>query len=133
MAAFAWSAHTTLPAEQECVVMASRLPLRRYRHVPAFLRHTLAIRRQLRGTDGLVGFALDAELLRKTFWTVSAWTDRAALAAFNHADPHHSRVIKIRPAMDATTFVTWTSTGADLPIGWDEVHRRISQANIERH
>jgi hypothetical protein len=54
--------------------MGSRLPLRSYRDIPAFLLWTLRIRRQLAGTAGVVGYALDAHLLRKTFWTVSAWT-----------------------------------------------------------
>ena len=88
----------------------------------------MAIRRQLGGTDGLIGYALDANLLHKTFWTVSAWSDREALAAFNRADPHRGAVIAIRPAMARTTFVTWTCEGTDLPIRWEEVRRRINES-----
>jgi hypothetical protein len=108
--------------------MASRLPLRRYRHIPRFLRHTMAIRRQLAATAGLIGYALDARLRDKTFWTVSAWTDRGKLAAFNRANPHRGSVTAIRPAMGRTTFVTWTCDPTDLPIRWDEVRQRINQA-----
>jgi hypothetical protein len=92
----------------------------------------MAIRRQLAGTEGLIGYALDAKLLRKTFWTVSAWTDRDKLAAFNKADPHHGSVAAIRPAMGRTTFVTWMCDATDLPIRWDEVRRRINQAESKR-
>jgi hypothetical protein len=51
--------------------MASRLPLTRYRPVPGFPRDALAIRRQLAASPGLIGYALDADLARRTFWTFS--------------------------------------------------------------
>jgi hypothetical protein len=129
MPALPWSTRTQAQPDQHCVVMASRLPLVHYRHIPAFLRQTMAIRRQLGGTDGLIGYALDANLLHKTFWTVSAWSDRDALAAFNRADPHRGAVTAIRPAMATTTFVTWTCDGSDLPIRWEEVRRRINESD----
>lgn len=84
--------------------MASRLPLAHYRDVPAFLAATMAIRRQLADAEGLIGYALDADLLSKTFWTVSGWQSQAALDAFSRADPHKTRVTAIRPRMHPTTF-----------------------------
>lgn len=56
--------------------MTSQLSLKRFLSVPGFLRDTLAIRRRLRTSPGLVGYALLAELTRKTFWTFSVWEDR---------------------------------------------------------
>jgi hypothetical protein len=122
-----WTAVTDVAPDTEVVVMASRLPLRRYRHIPGFLAATLRIRRQLAGAPGLVGYTLDARLLRKEFWTLSAWTDRSALRAFDRADPHKGSVEGIRQHMAPTTFVTWTATGADVPVGWDEATRRVEE------
>ncbi len=85
----------------------------------------MQIRRQLAGTDGLVGYALDAKLLSKTFWTVSAWQSREALDRFSRANPHAVRVSAIRPHMRPSTFVFWTGRAGDLPINWAEVRRRI--------
>jgi heme-degrading monooxygenase HmoA len=82
---------------REYAVMASRLPLARYRDLPGFLRATMLIRTQLIGARGLIGYALDAHLTRKTFWTVSVWDSRDALDTFSRADPHRSRVRVIRP------------------------------------
>ena len=108
--------------------MASRLPLARYRDMPAFLRATMAIRGQLAQASGLVGYSLDAHLAQKTFWTVSAWDSQDALDAFSRADPHRSRVGVIRPRMRPTTFTFWTVRGVDLPISWTEARRRIAAA-----
>ena len=47
--------------------------------VRRLLRDTLAIRRQLRSAAGLVGYGLDAEIPRRTFWTYSVWSDQASL------------------------------------------------------
>jgi hypothetical protein len=122
-----WTEVGPVPPETEVTVMASRLPLRRHRHVPGFLAATLRIRRQLARAEGLVGYALDAQLTHKTFWTVSAWTDRDHLYRFDRAEPHQSATDAIRPRMQPSTFVFWSGTAADLPISWDQVRRRIAE------
>jgi hypothetical protein len=55
------------------IAFASRLPLRRYRDIPGFLRDTRTVRAQLREAPGLAGYSLRAQFLRKTFWTLSLW------------------------------------------------------------
>jgi hypothetical protein len=52
--------------EGEYVVMGSCLPLRSQAHVPEFLLAAAEIRRQLAVTEGLIGYALDAQLVGKT-------------------------------------------------------------------
>jgi hypothetical protein len=113
----------------DIVAMASRLPLSHYRHIPVFLRRALAIRRQLAQADGLIGYALDADLIHKTFWTVSAWRDREALSRFNRANPHRAIAGEAQRWMQPTAFVFWACTTADLPIGWAEARKRIAAAS----
>ena len=127
MPALPWVTGSPVDAGHECVVMASRLPLAHYRHIPGFMRATMQIRRQLAAADGLVGYALDATLLRKTFWTMSAWQSQEALDAFSHANPHSARIAAIRPRMRPTTFVFWTCRASELPISWTEVRRRVEE------
>ena len=128
MPALPWKTTSVVDPATECTVMASRLPLRHHRHIPAFLRWTLRIRRQLARSPGLVGYSLDARLLRKTFWTVSAWTGRPELARFDGADPHRSATRAIAPHMERSTFVMWTCPAADLPVAWPEARRRLQAA-----
>jgi len=127
MPALPWSSRTPADPDDEYVVMASRLPLARYRHIPKFLRATRSVRRQLTSADGLIGYSLDAKVLGKTFWTVSAWQSREALDAFSTANPHSTRVAEIRPHMRPTTFVFWTCKGSELPVSWTDVRRRINE------
>jgi hypothetical protein len=128
MPALPWKSLAPVDAAGNYVVMASRLPLARYRDIPRFLAATLAIRRQLATSDGLVGYALDARLLRRTFWTLSVWRDDDALAAFAGADPHRRDVERIRPLMNSTTFVTWAVQGNQLPVSWSAAKHRIDEA-----
>jgi hypothetical protein len=63
----------------------------------------MRIRRQPAHTPGLVGHALDTDLIEKTLWTVSAWTNNAELNQFDRTDPHRSIKCTIRSAMLPTT------------------------------
>ena len=123
-----WTSFGVAEPTNEYVVMASRLPLAGYRHVPAFLRATMSIRRQLKHAEGLLGYGLDAKFMQRTFWTLSVWQDADSLAAFARANPHAARVERIRPVMNSTTFVTWTMTGDQLPVTWQEARKRVDAA-----
>jgi hypothetical protein len=132
MPALPWTTISPPDPGREYRVMASQLPLARYRDIPAFLSATMAIRTQLASAGGLIGYSLDAQLAGKTFWTVSAWDSQDALDAFSRADPHRTRVGVIRPRMRPTTFTFWTVPGADLPISWAEARRHIADSQAGR-
>ena len=57
----------------------------------------MRIRRQLAGADGLIGYALNARLTHKEFWTVSVWQSRDELEAVRGGEssrrdhPHQAR------------------------------------------
>jgi hypothetical protein len=119
MPALPWVERMHIEPDRDYVVMASRLPLRSYRFVPGFLRDTLRIRRQLATTAGLVGYALNAQLLRKTFWTFSVWSDQASLDAFAAADPHRTIVARMRTRMNQSRFEFLHARGAEIPSDWE--------------
>src|ERR1700732_2071659 len=108
------------------LAMASRLPLRRRRSIPGFVRDAVAIRRQLARAHGMVGYALDAELARKTFWTFSVWEDQAGLDAFAASDPHRAIIGRLRPRMSPTRFEFFPISGSDLPLKWAQITARVS-------
>jgi hypothetical protein len=120
MPATPWRQRSTPDPRQQYLVMASRLPLNSHRALPLFARYTLAVVRQLERSDGLVGYTLLAQPLRKTFWTLSAWEHRAALHGFARAMPHQQIMRSLRPHMDPTRFTSWEVTGSALPIPWPE-------------
>jgi hypothetical protein len=121
MPALPWTQRQEIEPDRDYVVMASRLPLTRYRSIPGFLRDVMVIRRQLARTAGLVGYGLNAQLTRKTFWTFSVWDDRRSLDDFGGSDPHLTIIRRLAPRMDQTTFRFLSSRGDGLPLDWDRI------------
>ena len=132
MPAIPWMNFSEIDPQREYLVMASRLPLRSYLRIPMFLRLTLAVRRQLARSDGLVGYSLLAQPLSKTFWTLSAWVEGERLGAFARAMPHTDVMERLRPHMGRTTFVTWRVRGEALPVSWKDATGRILAAAAEQ-
>jgi hypothetical protein len=69
---------------------------------------------------------LAADLFRKTFWTLAAWTSHDALDSFARTTPHTTTMASIRPYARPATFVFWTCRGSDLPLTWAEARRRVA-------
>jgi hypothetical protein len=122
----AWKEREPLDATTEYVVLLSSLPLRSFASLPGFLRDTMRIRAQLAETPGLVGYALNAELTKKRFWTMSAWRTEDDLGAFARAEPHHDIMRRLSPSMDGTRFETLHLPGARLPLAWPEVAEELA-------
>jgi quinol monooxygenase YgiN len=95
------------------LVMASHLPLKSIVSTVRFFRGVSAIRKQLAGADGLVGYTLRAKPLTRRYWTLSVWRDEAALRAFMRTPPHAQLMSSLKPLMGSTKFVQWSISGAD--------------------
>ena len=95
-----WKSVQPIQPDATYVVTITQLPLRSHRRIPRIMRATWRIVRQLSRSDGLVGYALKADLIHKTFWTMSAWNDDAALAAFVRSDVHRAAMTALQPHMD---------------------------------
>jgi hypothetical protein len=126
MPALPWKMLQPVDADRQYVAMASYLPLRAHRSIPRFLLDTLRVRSQLAYTPGLLGYALNAQLGLKTFWTVSVWVDEASLSEFAAADPHQRLIRRLQPKMARSRFEFFPIRGRELPLGWDEVRRRLA-------
>lgn len=114
------------------LVMASRLEVRSLRQVPGFFLASIALWRQSRRSPGAWGVGLRAQPLRRTFWTVSAWSDEKALYAYAGAEPHASTMRRKRAVMRESTFVFWNVPSGELPIDWDEAERRLAEERERR-
>src|SRR5689334_15388791 len=115
------------PTQEEVLVMASRLELKSFRHIPAFFKASMSLLQQARRSQGAIAVSLKAHLTKRTFWTVSAWTDKRSVHTYAATEPHKSAMPRFRPAMKEATFVFWTASSKDLPITWNEVSRRVAE------
>lgn len=108
------------------LVLASYLPLRHFRALPGFFRFSAEIRRQLGRTSGLIGYSLDAQLLRRRFWTLSVWEDRDSLRTFVAALPHSRVMTALAPHMGRSRFAEWTVGPEEIPPDWKSAKARLS-------
>ena len=112
------------PAGVELLCIATYLPVRCWLDVPAFMRMSALVERQLKRTTGLIRFGLRAALLRKQFWTLSVWTDRESVNSFVHSGIHVEAVRRFPNwAGPGAAFVEWTS--ADGVLDWTEASVRL--------
>jgi hypothetical protein len=114
--------------DAELFVLTSKLPLNRHRDVLRFLRWSLKIRRQLLSDPGCAGFTLDAQLARKTFWTLSAWHDRAAMMRFVRTGEHAAMLQDMAGRLGHSSFVESATATTDLPLDWAAARQRIADA-----
>ena len=116
------STGTTEPAS---LVQVSRLELAHIRDVPGFLIAALRIRAATLNSPGATGLSLRAAPLHRTFWTLSAWTDREAISAFVTSDIHTMMMMRYRDRMADSHFHTWTEMRpTDQPPEWDDALER---------
>jgi len=120
-----WKTYITPEPERNYLVMLSYLPLKRSWRIPQYFRHVMRIQKQLDRAPGLVEYTLQAEILRKKFWTLSVWEDEKALYKFVKTKPHAETMAKIHPHMKDPKFITWMSKGSKLPPSWEDAKRRF--------
>jgi hypothetical protein len=121
-----WHAeYSAVEPHATAVVMSSKFRVRRLLDVPRFFIDSLRIYRQMQRADGALQISLKAHPHRREFYTLSAWRDRAALDNSVRAEPHRTSMRRHRQVMTEATFVFWDAPHKELPITWNEAHRRV--------
>ena len=96
----------------------TRLRVRAWYYLPAFLVHADRSGRQAQRASGYLTGALSADFARRTFWTVTLWSNEAAMRAYRIADPHKSVMRRIKWCDEAAVAHTEQAT-EQLPGGDD--------------
>ena len=120
-----WKQVAPLEPTAEYLVLASSIPPKSVASTWKLFRGSRAVRRQLLATEGVVGFSMLAEPLRKHYATLSVWRDEAALGAFARVHPHDRLMRDLAPEMGTTKFVRWTISGAKGPPSWADALARL--------
>lgn len=109
------------------VVQVSQLELLRLRNVPGFLIAALRLRREVLRADGALGVSLIAHPLRRTFWTLSSWTDTDAIGGFVRSEAHRAVMVGYRGKMRDSHFHTWSIVDATQRPDWRDATARLEQ------
>jgi len=126
MPAMPWKSFREAQQGKEYVVLLSVLPLKSYWMMPRFMQFTLGTMRQLKNSHGLIGYSLNAQMLRKRFFTLSVWEDQQALMDFVEEIPHSEIMQKLKPHMGKTKFVQWKVRAPEIPIQWKSALTRAA-------
>ena len=105
------------------LISVTRLRVRAWRFLPGFLLLAARAERQARRAGGNLGTSLLAEANR-TFWTLTAWTDEAAMRRFMLDGAHGRGMRKLLTWCDEAAVAHWTQPDAALPT-WAAAHQRL--------
>jgi heme-degrading monooxygenase HmoA len=119
-----WKPLRPIEPDREYVALLSYLPLKTYRKIPAFVRYTRQVQQQLASTPGVAGYSVQAQPLRRRFWTLSAWESEAALIEFVRHAPHSEVMRALAGQMGKTSIKKWKVKGSELPLNWAAAKKR---------
>jgi hypothetical protein len=123
-----WTAGPATPVSTtDSIVMASRFRVRRHRDVLPFFLDAMRVFALARRSRGNVGVTLRARPLRKEFWTLSQWSEQAALNEMVRTEPHASIMVRQREVMAESAFRFWTAPAPERPT-WADAERRVTEA-----
>ena len=122
-----WITFAPADANREYLALLSYLPLNKYSAVPSFFRFSFQVQKQLRGTLGVIGYSLRAQVSSRNFWTLSVWEDQKILMEFVAKLPHGEARRDMTPHMGRTRLTRWKVTGSSLPLSWSEAMQRLQQ------
>lgn len=128
MPALPWKSFGIPDKRREYVALITYLPLKKLRTLPQFAWLTTRTMGQLARSVGLVGCAMDADVVRLNFWTLSVWIDRQSLSDFVHSAPHERIMQKLAPLMRETKFRYWKVDASEIPLRWDAAKARLEKA-----
>jgi quinol monooxygenase YgiN len=100
----------------------TRLRLRSFLTLPAFLREAQAASDQAARAPGFLGGALLPEG-RIVFWTRTAWDSEAAMKAYRDNDAHRAVMPKLLDWCDEASVCHWEG---EVAADWDEIYRRMA-------
>ena len=127
MPALPWKSFALPENDREYSALLTYLPLKRWRAIPKFMRYTSQIQRQLADSEGLIGYALDAKVLSRDFWTLSVWEDEASLRRFVQQNPHEKVMMDLLPHMSQTAFFPFKVDASSIPPDWEDTKRRMRE------
>lgn len=105
------------------LISITRLRVRSFWFLPAFLAYALRSASQARSAEGNLAVKLLKDA-HNTWWTSTAWDSEASMRKFMLAKPHGAAMRKLLEWCDEAALVHWNQPYASLP-EWAEAHRRM--------
>jgi hypothetical protein len=121
-----WTSTATPAPDATVHVVVTEFHLPRMRDTLPFLRSTRQITASLREAEGLVGYALQARILRRTYRTVSAWRSPDDARRFARAGAHGRIAGTARAAEQPKAVARWDAPASETPPPWERVEEVLT-------
>ena len=112
-------------------VSLTRLRIRSWRFMPAFLWSAFRSSRQAQGAEGFLNGKLIVDV-GNTFWTVTVWTSEAAMRAYRAQGPHLRAMGKLAKWCDEASVAHWQQEGVTLPSPEDSHRQMVEKGRPSR-
>lgn len=126
MQALPWKATGPVDATQNYLVLATSFAVTSRIRLPAIISATQDLWCSLAATNGLVGYSLQADPLRGTLATLSAWIDQTAVEDFVSGAAHQRVVSATSPWLRGSVIKGWRTIGSELPPRWETARERLA-------
>jgi hypothetical protein len=112
-------------------VSITRLRVRSWRYLPAFLFQTLRAARQAKAASGSLAVATlrDADL---AFWTRTVWTEEAAMRSFMVSGAHRTVMPRLLEWCDEASVVHWVQDAPEPRPGPSHIGEYSRRAGARR-
>ncbi|UWZ85879.1 DUF3291 domain-containing protein [Occallatibacter riparius] len=113
------------------LISVTRLRVRSWRYLPAFLFDAVRTARQAARSEGNLAVKVLRDA-KNTWWTSTCWDSEASMRKFMLMKPHGPAMRKLLEWCDEAALVHWSQPESALP-SWTEAHRRMqSEGRISK-
>jgi hypothetical protein len=124
-----WTTAATPAPDVPVHVVVTEFHLPRLRDTLPFLRSTRRITAALSEAEGLVGYALQARILRRTYRTVSAWRSPDDARRFARGGVHGEVAGAARAGNQPKSVARWDAPASETPPSWAHVEEVLTAAS----
>ncbi len=126
-----WTQVSDVDPDREYLAILTHYPLKAGRRTSRVLNYVRLVQLQLDRSEGLIGYAFRANLYRQQIWTLSVWTDVAALQTFLDEVSHQQASDDLKAYVGRSVTRQWRILGQDVPPSWDEALAKLDDPSGE--
>lgn len=116
---YSWRQGAALPADQSVIVVLTEAQLGDDPKARAvFWDNAKAVRKTLSDHVGFIGSSLRLDISGDRAWTMTVWTDAAAVQAFIESPAHQKAIRDAAPGLKGARFARMEIPAGDLPVDW---------------
>jgi heme-degrading monooxygenase HmoA len=113
-------------------VSITRLRVRSLRFLPSFILYAIGVTAEAQRARGFIAAQLSASLFRRTYWTLTAWSDEAAMQAWRGSGVHRIVMPKLAHWCDEAAVAHWHAPVDEMPDEAETLRRMQTEGRTSK-